>query len=88
MADYINTERAVKEVREIIFDLESLIDTFICDYDKDVQEVRHGKWENDKVAFFFTCSECGANVRQNMDEVFCGEGQLNYCPNCGARMDK
>ena len=54
-------------------------------------EVRHGKWIDDKVAFYRVCSECGAVVRQNTNEVYlleCMEtvGALNYCPNCGARM--
>lgn len=50
----------------------------------DVQPVKHGKWiDPDNIVKgifdnFFTCSECG--------EKSCIFG--NYCPNCGAKMDK
>lgn len=39
----------------------------------EVQEVRHGRWE-----LYDICSVCGAQA----------DGQTNYCPNCGARMDE
>lgn len=47
----------------------------------DVQKFNHGKWkqEND----IFTCSECGYQFeREGYTQFF------NYCPNCGAKMDK
>lgn len=58
----------------------------------DVQKVRHGHWDDSKVAFHRVCSECGAVVRQDISLVYllgCMEkvGALNYCPNCGAKMD-
>lgn len=58
----------------------------------DVQKVRHGHWDDNKVAFHRVCSECGAVVRQDISLVYllgCMEkvGALNYCPNCGAKMD-
>lgn len=53
----------------------------------DVQEVRHGKWEQcfedwRKQIVGDECSECGfkhygTNIRN-----------YHYCPNCGAKMDK
>lgn len=59
----------------------------------DVQEVRHGRWDDSKVAFHRVCSECGAAVRQDVSLVYlleCMEkvGALNYCPNCGAKMNE
>ena len=59
----------------------------------DVVEVRHGRWDDSKVAFHRVCSECGAVVRQDVSLVYlleCMEkvGALNYCPNCGAKMDE
>ena len=53
---------------------------------------RHGRWDDGKVAFHRVCSECGAVVRQDVSLVYlleCMEkvGALNYCPNCGAKMD-
>ena len=55
----------------------------------DVVEVRHGKWihseiEDDdwgRIFHKWTCSVCGYSVAHNP----AGE---NYCPNCGAKMDK
>lgn len=46
----------------------------------DVQEVRHGKWEQEND--IFTCSECGYQFECEGYTQF-----FNYCPNCGAKMD-
>ncbi len=56
----------------------------------DVVEVRHGKWEKQQFigrsGFFsvkdFTCSNCFENFAVEQ-----GKGFMNYCPNCGAKMD-
>lgn len=46
---------------------------------RDVAEVRHGEWiPVDEKRDAFDCSECDAMASRMM----------NYCPNCGARMDK
>ena len=55
-------------------------------------ELKHGRWIDNKVAFHRVCSECGAVIRQDISLVYlleCMErvGKLNYCPNCGAKMD-
>ena len=55
----------------------------------DVVEVRHGKWVHSEIEdddwgrtfHEWTCSVCGYSVGHNPT----GE---NYCPNCGAKMDK
>ena len=48
---------------------------------EDVQEVRHGKWEEIRDAYGqlegWMCKECGREMK----------AKENYCPNCGARMD-
>lgn len=45
----------------------------------DVAPVRHGRWlPVDELEDAFDCSECDAMVSK----------RLNYCPNCGAKMDK
>lgn len=45
----------------------------------DAEPVRHGKWrEYPSADGLNQCSECGV-LRF---------GESNYCPNCGARMDK
>ena len=52
----------------------------------DVAEVRHGRWidaypdiEPNPMFMYGICSECG--FEQGISKY------LNYCPNCGARMD-
>ena len=54
----------------------------------EVSEVKRGRWDDKKVAFYLKCSECGCCVRAFAGEVFLDYGQeWNYCPNCGAKMD-
>ena len=46
----------------------------------DVVEVRHGKWVCLEAEIgFFACSECDHTILR---------AKCNYCPNCGAKMDK
>ena len=52
----------------------------------DVVEVRHGRWESTGVLvglmnfeYFYRCTACGRRG---------GDTKTNYCPNCGASMDK
>lgn len=52
----------------------------------DVRPVVPGRWDDKTVAFFFKCSECGCCVGHRHD-VFLDRGKLNYCPNCGAKME-
>ena len=44
-----------------------------CTPTADVQEVKCGEWIDD------TCSQCGYGVMP--------WNAINYCPNCGAKMD-
>ena len=53
---------------------------------KKENEHKKGKWDNKKIAFYWVCSECGAEVRSNIAEVYLTEHTLNFCPNCGADM--
>lgn len=51
----------------------------------DVEPVKRGKWEhNSSRPDRFICSECGAGYDMMR---FC-DGELKFCPNCGARMKK
>lgn len=54
-----------------------------------VERIRpQGEWLEDKVAFHFVCNRCGCALRQLKSEVFEGNFDYNYCPNCGAEMQK
>ena len=56
----------------------------------DVEEVKHGKWENmtDVESAYlntYSCSACGTTFW--IDEIP-EDANYNHCPNCGAKMDK
>lgn len=80
-----NGKQVVKAVRDIV--------NFICPT-ADVQEVRHGKnITKIKPVDEFECSECGfiCEICENIyyDDCICHrEYNPEFCPNCGAKMDK
>ena len=45
----------------------------------DVVEVRHGRWTGKT----YKCSLCGKWI-----DPLQGDADMNYCPNCGAKMDE
>ena len=61
----------------------------------DAEPLRRGRWDDKSIAFCNVCSECHTAV----DRTACFPrisrkgivqpivGKLNYCPNCGAKMD-
>ena len=49
----------------------------------DAVEVVHGRWVHDKPWLFgFECDQCGKWILPDGTN-----GDMNYCPNCGAKMD-
>lgn len=51
----------------------------------DVEPVRHGRWVHEHISEGYAwviCSECEAVIHKILINK-----RLNYCPNCGARMD-
>ena len=57
----------------------------------DVAEVRHGRWEDRpnpqwKAYDIRHCSKCGWNIPKN--NLRKKDLNWNYCPHCGAKMDK
>lgn len=48
----------------------------------DAVEVVHGRWDGEYLDPRFICSECGKWFL-----VEDATGNMNYCPNCGAKMD-
>ena len=92
MAEYIEREKAYELARtsdyysdfhKSIADLTSLKELLDDTPTADVVEVKHGEWEKDvnfsKIVNKYKCSLCGAE-----DIVL----HHNYCPSCGAKMDK
>lgn len=58
----------------------------------DVEPVRHGHWLNDE-SYEYICSECGKYAPFNLDIYgetvdYYHNNLTNYCPNCGAKMEK
>lgn len=55
----------------------------------DVAPVRHGRWELDEEADSFFCSECNSEALLKAIVIGgCLQELSEYCPNCGAIMDK
>lgn len=96
MAEYINREEAIKELREVY---ENEYPTASGDFDEyashdvpnvlrniptaDVQPVKHGRWiiADDVEHFIAVCSECGRTEDSRAIK------DMPYC-HCGARMMK
>lgn len=62
---------------------------FPCDR---CRAVRHGSWLNDGL-YEYICSECGKYALFNLDIYgetvdYYHNNLTNYCPNCGAKMEK
>ena len=52
----------------------------------EVVEVRHGEWVkvHDEVCYWLACSVCGEEIPKRFGTDY----YTNYCPNCGAKMDR
>ncbi len=49
----------------------------------EAEPVKHGRWIDDRTSVI--CGHCNAEYS---DEIFMMGDNVNYCPNCGAKMDK
>lgn len=49
----------------------------------DVTEVRHGNWDKNR-----NCFVCGVYKFKGLDADVWADWDINYCPNCGAKMDE
>lgn len=91
MSDYIKREDAIKAFKRVLdedfpyISEETPRERIAAIPSADVVEVRHGRWEtiykHSEIATLVKCSECG-----HERYIQTGE-EVNYCPNCGARMD-
>ena len=91
MVEYIEREAALKSLEFVTNDTTcpihtaAYIDQIISQEPAaDVVEVRHGEWKQVDAIFFdhevlyFKCPLCNTTW----------ESKTNYCPNCGAKMDR
>lgn len=87
-SECLDTERDYEEVARRIDECEAA----------DVEEVRHGEWEERRydeglvTHFYRICSCCGKEFHAALMAGCCadidGDGYVfPYCPNCGAKMD-
>lgn len=96
MAEYI--ERAA--VAKMLEDAQLISDGEYCGYctedvslnsipAADISEARHGRWlTTDAYPHHLYCSVCYKTYAKNAKWVNELDLPTNYCPNCGARMDK
>lgn len=85
MSRYINADKLEEKFDEILDDskeydkpIHDMMLEFYFAPTEDVEPVRHGRW----VGKTYKCSICGKWI-----DPLQGDADMNYCPNCGAKMD-
>ena len=91
MVEYIERETVIQRIRHVSDNLgfenpAAAIESVIAVIQRisaiEAEPVRHGRWVYDHWCEF-KCSVCG---EWSKSEPY--RGKENYCPNCGAKMDK
>lgn len=91
--DLISRQAAIEEiVQNVLHDKEGKCSVFGALFvlkNLPTAEPRRGRDVSREVAYYcdFKCSLCGADIGIVEGGVMDG-GEFNYCPNCGARMEK
>ena len=94
MTEYISRAKIAAEVKSLsthpLNEWDSLGVLMLIDRQPaaDVAPIVHGKWDDDSVAFFRKCSVCGCCIEWAQLPFLDGDGEYNYCPRCGAKMDE
>ena len=73
--DHADRLAAIEDILGDEYDLERLLELVEGD-----REGRHGRWKNGGNGLYDTCTACGEEIYLAIP--------MNYCPLCGARMDK
>lgn len=91
MAEYIKKEDIEQKIQDGLNNLvfgHDAIEVLGMIYEMpaaDVAPVRHGRWVHEHISEGYAwvmCSECEAVIHKILINK-----RLNYCPNCGAKMD-
>ena len=99
MAEYIEREALMRRIKEIHCAecdsyhgvrcracwVDDTLDYIDSEPAADVTPVRHGRWVHEHISEGYAwviCSECEAVIHKILINK-----RLNYCPNCGAKMD-
>lgn len=84
MTDYISREAALEAIKTAELGQEyEAVESIPA---ADVVKVVHGKWKVDKKGYpQIICSLCDVHIP--MVAGWCMDAHINYCPNCGAKMD-
>lgn len=97
MAEYIEREKAIEHIEthlpyrcseDFIEGQKDCVEQLKLLPSADVVEVVHGRWEHPcfDVSDYWRCSACGEEWFFEYDPTE-AETKVNYCPNCGAKMD-
>lgn len=92
MAEYLEKEAFKSWMKENITENSMILTAIDYAPSADVKPVRHGHWLNDE-SYEYICSECGKYAPFNLDIYgetvdYYHNNLTNYCPNCGAKMEK
>lgn len=78
--EYFKLLDSYNSIEDLYYSLCKLVDDVPT---ADVQEVKHGTWENTNTPNQLRCSNC--EIIHFIAQY--PHGEINYCPNCGTRMD-
>ena len=78
----IAKDKYYSDFHKSMADLTSLRELLEDSPTADVVEVRHGYWDINR-----NCSVCGVYKFEGLDADIWADWDIDYCPNCGAKMD-
>ena len=87
MSEYLEREALLNEIRmaSTLKECVAIVRRFPA---ADVEPVKHGEWVSCEESDEFPCSYRVYRSSHRRECSVCGfTPQLNYCPNCGAKMD-